>query len=220
MGTQGNALLFLSKTEDAYIEFIKRNQKVELTELKIELTQDTISECLECFHNLQKNDRLIYDKANRAFVSHIRAYSKHECYLILRLKDINFVELGINFGLLKLPRMPELKDQDLSDFPIESDVDLNSIKYLNPQRERMRLMKLKEYNKTGVWPGNNNKRKCKQNEPWSESKKLKLDKNHPKKNKNKSKKIKKKVKIDLDELEELAKDIRLMKKFDKKKVRV
>lgn len=38
---------------------------------------------------MQLNDRLVFDKANRAFVSYIQAYSKHECNLILRVKGKN-----------------------------------------------------------------------------------------------------------------------------------
>lgn len=35
---------------------------------------------------LQLSDRLIFDKANRAFVSYVKAYSKHECNLLLKVK--------------------------------------------------------------------------------------------------------------------------------------
>jgi hypothetical protein len=43
---------------------------------------DTIS----CVRSLQLKDRAVLDKALRAFVSHIQAYAKHECNVILRLK--------------------------------------------------------------------------------------------------------------------------------------
>ena len=33
-----------------------------------------------------RNDRSIFDKAQRAFVSYIQAYSKHECKWVLRVK--------------------------------------------------------------------------------------------------------------------------------------
>ena len=36
----------------------------------------------------QRNDRSVFDKANRAFVSFVQAYSKHECKYILRLKGV------------------------------------------------------------------------------------------------------------------------------------
>lgn len=31
-------------------------------------------------------DRTVFDKSNKAFVSYIQAYSKHECHLLLRIK--------------------------------------------------------------------------------------------------------------------------------------
>lgn len=40
----------------------------------------------------------------------MRAYSKHEASYIFRVKDLDFVGLAKSFGLLRLPRMPELKD--------------------------------------------------------------------------------------------------------------
>ncbi len=37
----------------------------------------------------QRNDRAVFDKAQRAFVSYIQAYSKHECKWVLRIKGKN-----------------------------------------------------------------------------------------------------------------------------------
>lgn len=45
----------------------------------------------------------------KAFVSFVRAYSKHEASYIFRVKDLDLVGLAKSFGLLRLPRMPELK---------------------------------------------------------------------------------------------------------------
>ena len=45
----------------------------------------------------------------KAFVSFVRAYSKHEASYILRVKDLDLVGLAKSFGLLRLPKMPELK---------------------------------------------------------------------------------------------------------------
>ena len=40
-----------------------------------------------------RNDRTVFDKAQRAFVSYIQAYSKHECKWVLRVKGTNFKEI-------------------------------------------------------------------------------------------------------------------------------
>lgn len=226
IGNEGNALLFLLETEDAYVDFIKRNQKVELQKVEIKPDKDTIKECLQHMRQLQLKDRLIFDKANRAFVSYIQAYNKHECNLILQLKDIDLGKLAMGFGLLKMPKMPEIKGKDVSSF-IGPDIDINTISYANQQRELHRIEKLNKYQNTGVWPVNQ-KHKRKQTESWSESKKRKLEKQEKRSKRKEKKKLKqqfsttlvkkKKKRIQKEDFEELAKDIALIKKLKKKKI--
>lgn len=49
-------------------------------------------------------------QAAKAFVSTIRAYSKHEASYIFRLKALDMFGMGISYGLLRLPKMPEVKE--------------------------------------------------------------------------------------------------------------
>ncbi|CAG5093785.1 Similar to CG9630: Probable ATP-dependent RNA helicase DDX55 homolog (Drosophila melanogaster) [Cotesia congregata] len=230
IGHNGNALLFLLRTEDAYIEFIKRNQKVKLDQINFDNSIDElVQQCLKRMRNLQLNDRLLFDKANCAFVSYIQSYSKHECNLILSLKDLDLGLTAMGFGLLRMPRMPELKNRNLSSF-VEVDVDTNSIKYKNKQREEKRLENLDIYRKTGKWPSNV-KRRMKNTVSWSEAKKKKTekqDKRITKKEKKskqgktdesgKFKKRKTSMQEILDELSVYAKENALMKKLKKKKI--
>ncbi|XP_032673412.1 probable ATP-dependent RNA helicase DDX55 homolog [Odontomachus brunneus] len=226
IGNEGNALLFLLETEDAYVDFIKRNQKVELHRIEKEPTKNTVEESLRYMRDLQQKDRLIFDKANRAFVSYIQAYNKHECNLILRLKDIDLGKLAMGFGLLRMPKMPELKGRDVSSFN-GPKIDVNTIAYANKQRESHRIEKLTKYQSTGVWPSNR-KHRQKQTEAWSEAKKRKLEKQEKQSKRKEKKKLKqqlstvsgkkKRKRINEEDLEELAKDIALMKKLKKKKI--
>lgn len=226
IGNEGNALLFLLETEDAYVDFIKRNQKVELQQITTKPNENTIEECLQCMRHLQQKDRLMFDKANRAFVSYVQSYSKHECNLILRLKDIDMGKLAMGFGLLRMPKMPELKGKDVSFF-VGPEIDTNAIPYANKQRELHRIEKLTEYQNTGVW-STNHRRKQKQTESWSESKKRKQEKQEKRSKRKERKKLKqefsttsnkkKRKRIKEEDLEELAKDIALIKKFKKKKI--
>lgn len=219
-------MLLLSESEDAYIHFIKRNQKVELQELKLKVEETFVEKCLKCMRNSQQSDRLLFDKANRAVVSYIQAYQKHECYLILKLKDLDLGKVFMGFGLLKIPKMPEVKGRDLSSFQ-EVDVDINLISYKDKKRESMRKTKLEEYKNTGVWPGKDKKR-MKNTEPWSEAKKNNLEKKGKKKirkekqrkrdENNPEKKKRKRKNISEEDLQELANDMALIKKFKKKKV--
>nr|XP_012136631.1 PREDICTED: probable ATP-dependent RNA helicase DDX55 homolog isoform X2 [Megachile rotundata] len=225
IGNEGNALLFLLETEDAYVDFIKRNQKVNLQKINLEPSVTSYEKCLKCMRDLQKEDRLFFDKANKAFVSYVQAYNKHECNLILRLKDIDLGKLAMGFGLLRMPRMPELKGKSISSFE-EDDIDINSIAYSDKQKEKSRLEKLKIFQDNGIWPVTY-KRKRKQTESWSQVKKRKLEKQENRKKRKEKKmkqnesvdaKKKKKKKLNEQDIEELAKDIALIKKLKKKKI--
>lgn len=228
IGNTGNALLFLLPSEDAYVNFINKNQKVHLEEIEIEVSKEIVDQCLQRMRKSQLSDRLHLDKANRAFVSYIQSYKKHECNLILRCKDLDMGKVAMGFGLLKMPKMPELKNVDLSSFK-EVEVDLNNIAYKNKEREAKRKANLKEFQETGLWPRNKNGKIRKvESEAWAKSKQSKLERQD--KRKLKKEKLKKKQEIEgtkgkkrkkglsEEDLEELSKDIALMKKVKKKKV--
>jgi hypothetical protein len=51
-------------------------------------------------------------QAAKAFVSFVRAYSKHEASYIFRVKDLGLIGVAKSFGLLRLPRMPEFQTTD------------------------------------------------------------------------------------------------------------
>lgn len=57
--------------------------------------------------------------------------------------------MGATYGLLQLPKMPELKNRDLSDFPEVPELDINTIPYKDKVREKIRQQKLEQYQKTG-----------------------------------------------------------------------
>ncbi|XP_012525582.1 probable ATP-dependent RNA helicase DDX55 homolog [Monomorium pharaonis] len=229
IGNEGNALLFLLETESAYVDFIKRNQKVELHQMKRELNKHTIDECLQHMRQMQQKDRLMFDKANRAFVSYVQAYSKHECNLILQSKDIDLGKLAMGFGLLKMPKMPELKGKDVSSF-VGPEIDVNTISYAHKDRELHRIKKLNEYRNTGVWTSNQNRCKHrKQTESWSETKKRKFERQEKRSKRKEKKELKQQVsttcnkkkrrkRINEEDIEQLAEDIALIKKFKKRKI--
>lgn len=57
--------------------------------------------------------------------------------------------MAATYGLLQLPKMPELKNKDSSDFPIVENFDFNAVPYKDKDREAARQLKLKQYEKTG-----------------------------------------------------------------------
>ncbi|CAB4055105.1 DDX55 [Lepeophtheirus salmonis] len=148
-GAVGNALLLLLPTEDSYIDFIKINQKVDFDKMEV-ITG--LPKTLPVIRNWLLHDRDLMEKGIKAFVSYVRAYSKHECKYILKVKDLPFGELASAYGLLKMPKMPELKKIKVTGF-IPEKVDLNSIKYKEKLREDSRQKKLKIYKESGKWPG-------------------------------------------------------------------
>lgn len=63
-------------------------------------------------------------------------------------QDLPLGSMASTYGLLQLPKMPELKNQDLSDFTAV-DFDTNTVPYKDKQREAIRQKKLEIYRETG-----------------------------------------------------------------------
>ncbi|XP_063709775.1 probable ATP-dependent RNA helicase DDX55 homolog [Culicoides brevitarsis] len=227
-GNEGNALILLLPSEDAYTTFLEKNQKVKLIPASIEF--DPQQEINKIIHDLQLKDRSIIDKGTRAFVSHIRAYSKHECNLILRLKDLDLGKIATSYGMLKLPKMPEMKEEFQETFvsPFK-DLDLNTLQYKDKQKQASYDKKLEIYQETGEWPGK--KIHKKKTVAWDKAKKERIDKKELKKRRKDARNLKKekkaadeapkkkrKNKFTEEEIEELKRDIASIKKFKKQKI--
>ena len=74
--------------------------------------------------------RAIYDRSKQAFVSYVQAYAKHECSLLLRLKELDLGGVAEGaFALVHLPRMPELKNRVISNFNQSQTVNADAIPY-------------------------------------------------------------------------------------------
>jgi ATP-dependent RNA helicase DDX55/SPB4 len=66
------------------------------------------------------------NQATTAFVSFVRAYTKHEASYIFRIKDLDLVGVAKSFGLLRLPKMPELKGKDKMSWQ-DAEVDVSTV---------------------------------------------------------------------------------------------
>ena len=53
---------------------------------------------------------LMLKQGAKAFVSSLRAYTKHEASFIFRLVDLDLGSVATAYGLLRLPAMPEIKE--------------------------------------------------------------------------------------------------------------
>ena len=88
-------------------------------------------------------DRAIHDKAQRAFPSWVKAYSKHQTSHIFRINELDWEDLGKGWALLKLPKMPELKRWE-GDKSLGVGVDFLTYAYKDKQRELLRQQAVKE----------------------------------------------------------------------------
>ena len=136
---------------------------------------------------LASHDRDLYEKGVRAFVSFIQSYTKHMCKAIFILKELDMDGLVQSFGLLKVPKMPELKNRTI-ELELPDDIDVEKIPFTDKFREKARLKRLA----LGPIADNDHRNKRhKDNDSWTKKKEQKL-----KKEKRKTKKIVAKSKLD------------------------
>jgi ATP-dependent RNA helicase DDX55/SPB4 len=204
------------------------DDKATSSQVKDEALPQFIAE----MRSIIKTDRDIHDRAIKAFVSWARSYSKHEASYIFRIKDLDLGRLAMGFGLLKLPKMPELKAQQIqkdhvNNF-VEEEMDWDTFKYADKMREAKRLRELKEYQDKMKQAKPQPKKKT--NTAWSEKTDAKERKIVRKEKKQAKKEFLKKQaleevenkKRELEEAkedwEELAEEERLFKKVKKGKM--
>ncbi|XP_063832840.1 probable ATP-dependent RNA helicase DDX55 homolog [Ostrinia nubilalis] len=232
-GAAGCSLMPLLPTEDAYVPFIRTNQLVELKDWRESKDQIKISDklkdkVLSLLHSQQLRDRAILERGARAFVSHIRAYSKHECNLLLQLKQLPLGHIAASYGLLRLPAMPEITQEHKDQFvgPKEK-IDFDSIPYLDKQREALRLQRLEEQKRTGVRRPAKQKKKMVKTTPWANAKQNKVERKERKQKRKEQKqkveaagkkRAKKRKAVTAEEIAELAEDVALLKKLKKRKI--
>ncbi|KAK3019520.1 hypothetical protein RJ639_003192 [Escallonia herrerae] len=148
LGRQGSAIVFLLPKEEAYVEFL-RIRRVPLEERKcFDEAPDVVSQ----IRSYAKKDRDVMEKGLRAFVSFVRAYKEHHCSYIFRWKELEIGKLGMGYGLLQLPSMPEVKNHSLSTqgfVPVEG-LNLEEIKFKDKSREKQRKKNL-QVKKAAQW---------------------------------------------------------------------
>ena len=124
----GDALIFLLPNEDCYADFMLINQRVPLKEFTKDIFDlNGLNETIKTVQTLASKERELFIKGKQAFVSSIRAYSKHECSHIFRLNELDYANLAQGFGLLQIPKMPEIKKK-LEYKPL-IEVDISAIPY-------------------------------------------------------------------------------------------
>ncbi|CAO2161173.1 unnamed protein product [Urochloa humidicola] len=193
---EGDAIVFLLPKEDTYVEFLKL-RGVPLTERECPSnTEDVVPQ----IRSAALEDRNVMEKGLRAFVSFVRAYKEHHCSYIFRWKDLEIGKLAMEYGLLQIPSMPEVKHHSLSleGFIPVDDIDVTQIKYKDKAREKQRKKALKR------------KAEEEAQNPKPEKKRSREKPEKPKRKKTGKQRQSVQTKEDLDEL---AHEYRLLKKL-------
>ena len=142
-------------------------------------------------------------------------YKKYRNQAIIRLiSDLDIAKLATGFGLLQLPKMPELKGKKIEGFK-NADIDINTIPYQDKTREKQRQTRIAKEKEIG--PKSTFQRKDKS---WSREKDRKSKKLQRKEKKETLKRKRENVKHNFDDedLDELSREVGLMKKLKKGKI--
>ncbi|KAK5938579.1 ATP-dependent rRNA helicase spb4 [Knufia obscura] len=144
-GRKGLSVVFLQPgCEEDYISFLEvRKTPIELLDNpQIDLDTDRAAALTSQFRSIALEDRALYDKAQKAFVSWLRSYSKHQASSIFRVSDLDWNDLVQGWALLRFPKMPEGKKVDRKQIEVP-DVDWDIFAYKDKQREKQRQEALK-----------------------------------------------------------------------------
>ena len=145
-GRKGLSVVFLQPGAEAgYIPFldIRKTPVTPLAGLNIDAEDERGIEATKTMQGIVLGDRALHDKAQRAFVSWVQAYRKHQASSIFQLRDLDWEALGYGWGLLRLPKMPELKHWK-GDRHLGNSIDMAAYAYKDKAREKVRLRQLSE----------------------------------------------------------------------------
>ncbi|KAL2687766.1 ATP-dependent rRNA helicase spb4 [[Neocosmospora] mangrovei] len=215
-GRKGLAVVMLHPgREEDYVKFleIRKTPIVELEKPEVITSEDGAVSTTKKIRDLVQEDRALFDKAQKGFVSWARSYGAHQATSIFRAADLDWEDLGNAWGLLRMPRMPELKNWK-GDKMLGQEIDWDNYAYKEKAREQARKIALEE-EKLGGKPEkkDENKRKRK-NEAWSakhekeEERVERREKRHKRREAEKTAKMTDEEKVKQMELNELIAEVR------------
>jgi ATP-dependent RNA helicase DDX55/SPB4 len=173
-GRRGLAVVMLQPgREEGYVQLLDVRQTpiTPLEKPPISVTDAEAEAVSSKIRAQAQSDREIFQLAQRAFVSWARSYIEHQATSIFRVSDLDWVDLAKGYGLLELPKMPEVKGLDRS---LGLGIDTESIPFKDKVREKKRLAELEKWKKEkaarDAERANGNDQgslKRKKNEAWS-----------------------------------------------------
>ncbi|KAL2861122.1 ATP-dependent RNA helicase SPB4 [Aspergillus lucknowensis] len=167
-GRRGLSVVLLHPgREEDYVSFLEvRKTPVIPFPQSISISEAEATAATEVARKAARTDRAIHDRGQKAFVSWLRSYSKHQASSIFRIADLDWECLGKAWGLLKLPKMPELKNFT-GDRTLGVGLDWDTYAYKDKQREKRRLEVLKEMAENGRQQSSSKKRRANDSVAWS-----------------------------------------------------
>ncbi|KAG6017992.1 ATP-dependent rRNA helicase spb4 [Claviceps pusilla] len=217
-GRKGLAVLMLHPgREEDYVRFleIRKTPITPLQKPQISVSEDAAAAVTEKMRKLAKSDRAIYDKAQKAFVSWVRSYAAHQATSIFRVADLDWADLGHAWGLLRMPRMPELKTWKGDKTLGVADMDWDTFAYKDKVREKARLEALEaERNGEVEEKRKADKSRKRKNEAWSnrhgqeEQRVERREKRHKKKEAERNASMTEEQRLEKQKLDELIRQVR------------
>lgn len=147
-GKRGMAVTFLSEGgEEDYVKYLSlQGTPLEPYPDAPTLTASDAREATNAIRNVLQQKRELHDRSQKAFVSWIQAYSKTLPTDIFGVRKLDWAETGRAWGLLRWPKMPELKrhfpeaveDRKYS-LELPTDFELNAVAYADKVHEAQRL---------------------------------------------------------------------------------
>lgn len=170
-GRKGLSVIFLQPgSEEDYIPFleIRKTPITILEKPSIRISDKDAKEVTSRMRKAVLADRALYDKGQRGFVSWVQAYSKHQASSIFKVSELDWTELGHAWGLVRLPKMPELKKWD-GDKTLGVKLDMSEYEYKDKTREKARRVAMEEAKNAAPYvPSEEQLRKRKERESWSQ----------------------------------------------------
>lgn len=175
-GRKGLAVVFLHPgREEGYVQFleVRKMPITPLTTPAVGVTEEEVSHAANKMRALAHADRDVFQMAQRAFVSWVRSFLEQQATSIFRVSDLDWADLAEGWGLLELPKMPELRGLEV-DRSLGLGIDTEKIAFKDKLREKKRQAEMAEWKAAkaaraaeGVDGDDAQKAKRRKNEAWS-----------------------------------------------------
>ncbi len=146
-GKRGMAVTFLSEgSEEDYVKYLEvQGTKVEPLPNPPEVSDDEADQIVRQMRAVLMKKREMHDRSQKAFVSWAQAYTKTLPGDVFDIRKVQWQEVGRAWGLLRWPKMPELKRYFPESFAdrtfglnIDESFDIETLKYADKLRESSR----------------------------------------------------------------------------------